>query len=110
MNGGQRHDACNAEAFIDIPNYIFTGAYSPRKTMKYDHVNPAEAVLIHQDLNSRFSFGIHWGTFKLTLESYMEPKIKLLELVQSQPNLPTFAVFDIGETTETLPISKLVIL
>ena len=72
--------------------------------MKYDHVNPAEAVLIHQDLNSRFSFGIHWGTFKLTLESYMEPKIKLLELVQSQPNLPTFAILDIGETTESLPM------
>jgi len=76
------------------------GAYSPRKTMKYDHVDPLEAVLIHQDLNSKFSFGIHWGTFKLTLESYMEPKMKLLELVESQPNLPTFAVLNIGETAE----------
>ena len=93
MNGGQKHD-------LQLLNDIFTGAYSPRKTMKYDHVNPAEAVLIHQDLNSKFSFGIHWGTFKLTLESYMEPKIKLLELVESQPNLPTFAILNIGETTE----------
>ena len=69
--------------------------------MKYDHINPEEAVLIHQDLNSKLSFGIHWGTFKLTLESYMEPKVKLLELMQNQPNLPEFVVLGIGETIKT---------
>ena len=70
--------------------------------MKYDHVNPDEAIRIHQDLKSKVSFGIHWGTFKLTLESYMEPKIKILQLVEeAQPNITKFLVPGIGETVET---------
>lgn len=28
------------------------------------HINPEEAVQIHVDISSEFSFGIHWGTFK----------------------------------------------
>ena len=82
--------------------FKFTGAYSPRKTMRFDHVNPDEAIRIHQDLKSKVSFGIHWGTFKLTLESYMEPKMKILELVEeAQPNITKFLVPGIGETVET---------
>lgn len=36
--------------------------------MSLQHVNPEEAVEIHQDLKSNFSFGIHWGTFNLSYE------------------------------------------
>ena len=41
--------------------------------MKYQHVHPGEAVEIHKDIRSRKSLGIHWGTFKLTTEPYLEP-------------------------------------
>ena len=58
---------------IDI-SAIPIGAYNPRPTMKFVHVDPDEAVKIHYDLKSKMSFGIHWATFKLTLEHYMEPK------------------------------------
>ena len=36
--------------------------------MKPQHVDPEEAVMIHQDIKSMQSFGIHWGTFKMTTE------------------------------------------
>jgi len=49
------------------------GAYQPNWFMKYQHVHPGEAVEIHKDINSKKSLGIHWGTFKLTSEHYLEP-------------------------------------
>ena len=71
-----------------------------RETMKFVHVNPEEAIKMHQDLKSKLSFGIHWGTFKLTLEPYMEPKEKTLELVAQNPELAPFLVPTIGQTVD----------
>ena len=53
------------------------GGYEPRWFMKASHVNPEEAVLIHQKINSRYSVGIHWGTFILTDEPLEEPPKRL---------------------------------
>lgn len=49
------------------------GAYAPREIMQLSHINPEEAVLIHQDVRARWSLGIHWGTFPLSSEPYLEP-------------------------------------
>jgi len=80
------------------------GAYTPRESMKFVHVNPREAVQIHRDIRSSKSVGIHWGTFRLTYEHYLEPKLKIQELVQASRisgNQPLdFVVVGLGETVE----------
>ncbi len=59
------------------------GAYAPRWFMKGSHVNPEEAVKIHNDIGSQFSVGMHWSTFQLSAEPLDEPRQKLLEVVES---------------------------
>jgi N-acyl-phosphatidylethanolamine-hydrolysing phospholipase D len=53
------------------------GAYKPRHFLKDVHCNPAEAVRIHQDLNAKRSVAIHWGTFELSEEEFVEPALEL---------------------------------
>jgi L-ascorbate metabolism protein UlaG (beta-lactamase superfamily) len=49
------------------------GAYEPRWFMRSVHMNPAEAVQAHVELESRASIGMHFGTFPLTAEGIDEP-------------------------------------
>ena len=44
---------------IDISS-ISIGVYAPRWLIQDMHVNPEEAVQIHQGVQSRFSVGMHW--------------------------------------------------
>ena len=45
--------------------------------MKDNHCDPAEAVTIHRDLQAKQSFGIHWGTFPMADEDFVEPALEL---------------------------------
>ena len=75
------------------------GAYEPREFMKSAHINPEEAVLAFTDLGAKKAIGIHWGTFKLTLEPMTEPPVKLQEaLKKSGVPKETFRVLKHGET------------
>jgi L-ascorbate metabolism protein UlaG (beta-lactamase superfamily) len=49
------------------------GAYEPRWFMHVVHMNPAEAVQAHLDLESPQSIAMHFGTFQLTAEGIDEP-------------------------------------
>ena len=53
------------------------GAYEPRWFMSEIHMNPADAVQAHVDLNSKQSLGIHFGVFQLTYEAIDAPEQEL---------------------------------
>ncbi len=59
------------------------GAYEPRWFMAAQHVDPAEAVRIFQDVGADRALGIHWGTFQLTDEGRDAPMIALREACAS---------------------------
>lgn len=42
--------------------------------MKGQHIDPEEAVKIHQDLQAKQSVAIHWGTFALAYEVRREER------------------------------------
>ena len=52
--------------------------------MKNQHVNPAEAVQVALDLQVPKAFGMHWGTFILTDEPVIEPRVALAEALQNR--------------------------
>lgn len=56
---------------------------------------------MHQDLRSRRSLGIHWGTFKMTTEFYLEPPSRLKEEAEKAGlGASEFGTVNIGETME----------
>lgn len=79
--------------------FIPIGAYSPRYFMSRQHVDPAQAVSIHQDIISKHSIAMHWGTFQLTSEPYLEP-VQLLKkaLKKQQLTADDFTAINIGES------------
>ncbi|MEZ4704907.1 MAG: MBL fold metallo-hydrolase [Bdellovibrionota bacterium] len=75
------------------------GAYEPRWFMKGAHMNPEEAVQVHQDLRAKTSFAIHWGTFMLTEEHYKQPPKDLKKALASEGlNERDFLVLRHGQT------------
>ncbi len=70
------------------------GAYGPRWFMKKHHMNPAEAIMAHKDLEAGTSFGMHFGTFQMTDEGIDDP-VKALQ--KSLGEIKNFQVLDQGE-------------
>ena len=64
--------------------------------MAASHVNPEDAIKIMIDLESEYSFGMHWATFTLTDEDTIEPKIRLQKALQKS-NLNNFSTLIPGE-------------
>ncbi|KAI9498659.1 beta-lactamase superfamily domain-containing protein [Zychaea mexicana] len=75
------------------------GAYSPRWFMSTIHCSPEDAVRVHEDVKSKKSIGIHWGTFVLTDEPIDEPPERLKKALQKRGHDgEVFGVLKLGET------------
>ena len=75
------------------------GAYAPRWFMKKHHINPEEAIKIHEDVQANKSIGMHWGTFQLSAEPIDEPK-NLIEQAVTRKRIESgeFITMAIGES------------
>ncbi|WP_078528111.1 MBL fold metallo-hydrolase [Thioclava sp. L04-15] len=75
------------------------GSYEPSWFMRPLHMNPAEALVAHGDLEAGQSIGMHIGTFQLSSEAFDQPLTDLLSALRvsnSPPN--SFTVMEEGET------------
>lgn len=79
------------------------GAYEPRWFMQVVHMNPAEAVQAHLDLDSPQSIAMHFGTFQLTTEGIDEP-LRGLERALRANEIPQsrFRALGFGESARVL--------
>lgn len=89
---GQR---CGAPDLALLP----IGAYEPRWFMRTQHMNPAEAVQAHRDLQAGQSVGMHFGTVQLTDEGIDAP-LEALATARQEAGVPSgaFTTLDFGET------------
>ncbi len=87
---------------IDL-TLINIGAYNfypmmPYKDKSSYHTNPEEALSIAKDLKSKKVIGMHWGTFVLSLEPIMEPRIRFKDNAEKYGFKKEDAIiFKIGE-------------
>lgn len=75
------------------------GAFKPEFFMRGSHLSPKQAVAVHKVLQSQFSIAIHFGTFRLGIDSQSEP-LEALSLALDENPLEdsVFAVLDFGES------------
>ena len=80
------------------------GAYEPRWFMQTVHMNPAEAVQAHLDLEASESVAMHFGTFQLTSEGIDEPLRALADACRAR-NIPPsrFRTLRFGESIRLEP-------
>ena len=92
------HDIRHRLGPIDLA-LLPIGAYEPRWFMQAVHMNPAEAVQAHLDLEVAESIGMHFGTFQLTTEGIDEPLRALDDARRASSVLPSwFRTLAFGES------------
>jgi L-ascorbate metabolism protein UlaG (beta-lactamase superfamily) len=61
-------------------------------------VNPEEAVQLYEDVRGRLLVPMHWGTFELNREPFLEPPGRLLREAQHRGLEEEVAVLSPGQT------------
>ncbi|KAK4047777.1 hypothetical protein OIO90_006076 [Microbotryomycetes sp. JL221] len=58
---------------VDVA-FLPIGAYEPRWHLAPQHASPADAVKIARDIKAKKAVGVHWRTWQLSSEHYLQPK------------------------------------
>ncbi|MGK7391930.1 MAG: MBL fold metallo-hydrolase [Candidatus Cyclobacteriaceae bacterium M2_1C_046] len=66
---------------IDLA-FLPIGAYKPRWFMSPIHLDPEEAVKVHQDMQISKSIGMHYGTFPLADDGQYDPPLELKAAIE----------------------------
>ncbi|CCH46691.1 N-acyl-phosphatidylethanolamine-hydrolyzing phospholipase D [Wickerhamomyces ciferrii] len=74
------------------------GQYCPQWHQKPRHINPEECIKIMKDLKAQKIIGVHWGTFVLSSEHFLEPKLKLEELAKNLNKVYDIFAGEFGKT------------
>jgi L-ascorbate metabolism protein UlaG (beta-lactamase superfamily) len=74
------------------------GQYCPQWHQKPRHINPGECLKIMTDLGAQKMVGVHWGTFVLSSEHFLEPKIQLETMAQELNKVNDIMVPKFGQT------------
>lgn len=86
------------------------GAFKPEIFMRGSHLSPRQAVEAHEILQSEHSIAIHFGTFRLGLDSQDDPLEELALALKEKPlDDSIFTALDFGESlylNETRTVSS----
>lgn len=72
------------------------GAYQPRALMRFEHLDPDDALEAHHVLQAEHSFGVHWGTFQLGDEEPFQPAVDLATAMRQRQMTTGFGLMPIG--------------
>ncbi|CCB85671.1 MULTISPECIES: MBL fold metallo-hydrolase [Parachlamydia] len=81
--------------------FLPIGAYEPRWFMCYGHMDPEESVQAFKDLGEPLTIGIHYGTFQLSDEGYLDP-VAALQHAKEKFHVPEtqFRLLAMGEISK----------
>lgn len=77
--------------------------FAPGQMSSGSHIGPAEAALVYQRLGAARGLPIHWGTFRLSYESYDTPP-RMLAAAMRCSGGSNFAGVAIGQAQEISPV------
>ncbi|KAG9394377.1 metallo hydrolase [Carpediemonas membranifera] len=77
------------------------GCGQPEELMRYQHVNPAAALKIHEDVQSRCTVAVHHGTYPsgMAAETLKSPGEEMAELARQQGKADCVRVGNVGLMT-----------
>lgn len=58
------------------------GSYTPRWHLRPQHIDPLEALQVMKDIGAHKMVGVHWGTFVMSDEHFVEPRERLHALAK----------------------------